>query len=1047
MADVEGLPEETRRLQESFASIGIPVEGDPAGIAGAHMQAAIITFLNQLSQVFVEKQTPSTLENYDSAKVAIIQEAVNDRKILRSGENYTRHQKLGALINRDYKTLGIDSAINPIHIRLRSKIDDFYNSYSPEQAAAKSLEFLSGYDRDVKDTYERLKNHAPQMLSTLPTGFQLLENADRVFADIAALADAGLFDEALAPEVLAQADPVVQLQRRVETFRETLGLPPGNAWEEREQNGLIRFLQGLQGQTHYAEGWDGPEDGLYTEEYATHLAARVEALPESTEEEREEKTRMQRVVSGLEEMRANPAIELLPKPPMSEEEAIMIVKGALEQFGPILNEQLAAKKAELEGEEGLVANFKRMLAPKILDIQIPEVTPGDKFRMQDQSALQAVLTVLSHARVLDIPGGEPWVYTPETGTHLLAKAPAYLRELAKDESLPAETRQELEELTKDNTAIEKLVEALDTLYANDRISYLKLFRDKPADLAVWHKKVLLDTVEGLKAENPAFLPLMDAMARGYSGFGLHDFLTEGDAPDFDPEVKDRRDQQEEHLASLYKDARAGWNGSQEDFDAAMTRAAYAASVLPFGSRDRHSAYQERMRRIIKEAGEKGDDYAAQHFALEMMLLHDSINADFGLVRFNDDYRSRSVTVDPAIIGRTFVSKGGGTDYTFDNDDVAKAYNRMQYGFTLELHSSPLVFTANDGTLYVAAIDKQSKVFTIQEFPADEIEAAIAAHKEAGTNDKDTVADLQARFPGFALVVPHAANQSTRHSLVKCWYEAPEELRNAGKLLHERVEKIEADYQRKRGIEEAQEAERIAEEEGDRILPVGPAPYKDGGLRGAFNPQSKAPTPQELKDMHSEAHAIQMLARRLQTGALLISPCTEEMALLERFAGRELRIGEDLYLNNVTKLKSVTLEGEGQEPVLAVYDSEARAIRAVKIPDELLSMSKDELIAALDKPLGMSEEDYRASLTLSAEFKILVDMAENTPDPQRPDVTYVNERTGRIEEGLELRVKNAAERLFKLQDRFSAAACGEEAIDGVHATSLPQKPLIQRLFGI
>lgn len=246
---------------------------------------------------------------------------------------------------------------------------------------------------------------------------------------------------------------------------------------------------------------------------------------------------------------------------------------------------------------------------------------------------------------------------------------------------------------------------------------------------------------------PNLIPMLDGLARQYTGAGLTDLVPALGMIDGVQEKLGGLDQLDPHeqLVESFKRSFKDTKGAaaREDMKEALMKAAATMSNLPFGSEGRRKNYPAAVSQALDAAMvEMGDlkpgdegfnaalDKASQAYATTFIDAMKTLDTKHGGPDFQDNPPFQLYP--PEILRQNLSASGFDIDNNakvISDDEIDKivtTYNNMNYGESSLYNHKPLIFTDNSGKTYIAGIDQKSNMFTIQHLDIKAINEALDA---------------------------------------------------------------------------------------------------------------------------------------------------------------------------------------------------------------------------------------------------------------------------------------------------------------------------------
>lgn len=973
---------EALRLREALGSIGLKETGDEAAL-----RRAALDMLNRFNRLFVDPKAP-LLSTYDPAAMETIKAKIQEEFLVPDNKGVTGLQNFQAIVGKDVSFLVKD--ISPLVKGFASvQLNDIYRKHqdNPDNAATEALKFAAQGNDFAKKMLPRLQDE--RLINHLPAALKLIENRERLFADLEALNKDGLFEA--APQVqgreagadadkagadasaeagddtahdadvsAAQAeetppDPADVKALVLATIKAGIGATLEGAGIDRTDQGLLKQkMLAFQSDAFFSEGWTGPKNGLYSDEFAGHLAIRAAAMPETTDAEKQAKVDMQAFTEALKTASEEYGLDLVsPKDRMSPAEASVVVEAALGPMGRTINGFLAGKQREMgnaqaemqefAGSFDLSGIFKTLArGSSLLKVRVPEVeNPDEVFDMRSQAALQALLKVLGDPNVMNIPhlakGG---VYEPALGQQIIGQADFLKGSLKRQ--MAAEQFAEIEPmLTQEN--LQQFIDALDVLHENGRIARESLFvNNKAAELPVLNAEILTQKVDQLGRENPDALKLMDGLLRQYTGvYGIPALLAGNEA--LEGEI-DPSKTPEARLQEFYKNAKAKHiadGGTHEEFSAEMILILNTILAMPFGSAEQRASFSAGVRDSVKNAAAESDPArASEVFAAGVVSASAGMAGGPAGFKHEGD-PSRGVASHPQLEGATFTS--GGKAYT--GEEIRALYDSMNAARgAVRGTEAALFFTDDKGETFAAAIHEESGLFMVEKVNAENMRSLLTADDVVSR-----AGELRQDDPAFGLVF-----QKTRN-LGLSYVDFAHTVLTAGDVPTLGQEMAAGYAEKVEHIRQAaaQEAERKAP-----VIPVSnalpPSLAQGGGEAGADAPLWRRGLPASEVDVASagagpapvrqspedEAESDRLRktlteeAAPLRRYPVVLQPGDPRLEVFQAATGQEWRIGASP--GSSFQLKGVDMSrSSGSGAQVAWYDAKEKIVKIADAPVEMV----------------------------------------------------------------------------------------------------------------
>lgn len=696
-------------------------------------------------------------------------------------------------------------------------------------------------------------------------------------------------------------------------------------------------------------------------------------------------------------------------PPMTVIGATTIVEEALKGLAPTINGALEGAQAKMQGNElgslaaqfGLSGLFESFTQVGILDHRIPEITTVDAvFDLRSQASLQALMIFLSDPMVMNLPGENKWYYTPEKG-QLILQGLDDLKQRVK-QMLGEEEYNRLgleEQLTRENLA--PLIEALDFLATQDppRISQQLLFSQSVEiddNVEALFRNILdvpTDQTEidylagfgahrmtGIAENNPGMLKLADSLTREFTTqFGIHDLMPELRGVDTIGQI-DGALTREQRLSQFYKEARAkhAENGHGDTFNQDLMILVGTINTLPFGSASYRQQYLHIMRRAAERAGAISDpDQAAQVFATAVTEGMNTLYQNHGRPDYQQYYKRETPSWRPGLENITVTS--GGTE--FSATEIARLYDQYHtvapgnpYRENLktdviDMHG-PVFFKDDEGNTYIAGIDKESMVFSVERLDVEGFRARYnewTARYEANEINmdefKEALDGMRDEFPGFDLLVgiqtplDAAATMMNSHILSRV------------QTLSSLVSNYQSDFDTLRGVVETERAREEA------LIPQNARGVGTDGrtepVIDRFNPAARGtvfddPT-RTREQIMSDIDQLRDFANfQLNSTPRVIMP--HETGIIDMLHrndahgpdGQPLKLPVGAYAGSASlRVEKLDLPPRGTGgPLIAFYDGSQRSIRVIETPDYLADPAQRQALMDMASQGADSEEFMR-----------------------------------------------------------------------------------------
>ncbi|MEZ5814507.1 MAG: hypothetical protein R3E13_07320 [Alphaproteobacteria bacterium] len=1005
MADLSSLTIEIDALKHSLRSAGVEV-GVAIDAPEEDLRLGLVAFLGKMNKVFGADTSIVSGDTYDPKVVENIRKGL--QKILNEKDagGKTEFECFEAIargrkedvdfITKDVTgtSWGFDKQKHA-----RKTLNEIYaeNSADPLKASRHVLLQLSEWEQGDQDDkvkpvttfLGRLITDAPTLWHDIPLLVEFVRDSESTLNNLETLHGAGFFEDAVDAQALAELDEGQKLDADIKLVQATIGAPADGQWDDGDRLLFKELMRGFQHDPYFAEGWGGERNGVYTDEFKAHFAARVEAMPESSEDERLRKEGFRQYVAALETMEERGLKLRLARDEFTPESATRHVEEVLQMLAPELNAQLeiAAKKNKLPSAlQEMLAVFGAAPDMGILKHRIPEVTKvDDVLDMRSQASLQGVLTLLSHPMLLGIKGGDSWRYTPEVGQHIVNNLDTLKKNLSG--FMSEEDLEKFDELLEEKN-VRKFIDALDHLYergliAGERIEYdralvpaytRELFNrlltsqlddeGKPID---GHAQAMKDAgaerMMDLVNTNPDMLRLLDTLTIEYTGrAGIARLMPEIEMPPIFSAGGDVRDEfanagkvRSQQLYDFYKAARERHSGTAEEFNNDIFYLINTVATLPFGDAAYRGAFAQELGEVVKAAGAQSDpDKAAEVFAKgvseKVAALHkDGVPA---YKRYFEGDADAAQRMNPRLRALEIVSGG----HTYTAHDFKQAYDdymsfkaqalrgKMQKG-----GQGYVVFKGDKGPdgredYYLMAVDKDSGVFSVEKIDAGVL--AGIAKEHADKHYTEVWKLMEEASPAFALARSASPGAG--------WAELSAQI-GAGDVPA--FKDFAQDYRK-----QAELIERAVLEKGLRDAPSQTLVVSDEEFYG------RPDAPRGGIDVipHHDVAGLMDVGNAVKNGPVVIQPGEEDLwALLQRNSGKKL------YRPNLG-ISGVDAEGGSPErPVMAHYDRRSAQVRLIEIPDELKGSEGLEVLKGLILP----SQDFPVSEALLGKT-----VAQNVTDP-------------------------------------------------------------------
>ena len=998
MAGITDLPE-AQRLIQALQSIGVQFS-DPQNITEDELRLQSVTFMRQMNQLFGDPD--QLVSNFDAATLAKIRAGIAEDLGTDNQHGKTQLENLQAIVRRDVDFLTEDITGRAYGLvdkqsAARNELEKIYSTNTDDSLATrKVLEFVAKHEDEEKPVSEFLasiRNHAPHILQNLPAAIDVLAKADNVFSDLETLNTQGLFSTAPDPAKLAAIDPQKELKQAVGFIEDAIGVTVDENWTESDAAKLQEFIKKeIISQPYFAQGWSGPIDGVYDADLARHLNSRVAGMPETTQQEQDDKNFAQTFFNALGVIQSR-SLQVTPER-LTATTATQTVETVLLGLAPLLNEKLdeAAQKtdAQLGGLKDLIGIF---VDTSLLEERIPVISKADGiFDLRAQASLQGLLQVLGHKLAMDIPGENDWLYTPATGQFIKDNLGKFKKKLAGFMS-----EEEFEALDKELTdeKVAELITALDYLHAQGRITtdYLLDFEVVIPDYTqnLFQQRVSVgSTVEmkqleelgahrasNLQADNPDMLKLLDVLTQQYvgNGAGLQVLMPELEMADLqlDPAADPKNQLAEFYKLALEKHLKNG--GTKQEFQNDLFILVNTVLALPYGSGQYRHAFNNAMEKAIVDASAKGSpEDAGQAFAEEVTKAAAALTEEHGPAKYRSHYERDVPVWKPGL--QNFSIQSGGQQIeaqdiadAYDNYHIAQPHNgyRDRGVPDVILKHTYIDFKDDDGNIYVAAIDKKSMVFSIEKIDTEKIRAIMDASKPKGQTYDQMVDEMRAADPGFALLYPTDKGQGSLGGPIAMLLETLKSDNVPHFNEFDAVwEKHVKDVRNENHARTQSELGKIPAYMAGKVVPVDQLP------------QTALPNVRE--DLNRSAGEIKtdlnilrkFVADEMTATPRVIMPHERGwLGLLDRNAGWKLPIGNTP--GSGIRVESVEMPSAPyQKPLIATYDERSHRVKVIEMPDYLLDKSTRKALRAAAMESGSSED----SQSVRALMK---DIQDNKPE--------------------------------------------------------------------
>jgi len=744
MAGLADIPQETiESLERGLASLGLDV-GAIDGEADDALRAGTLQALQTLNRMFANGQADGGV--YSPEAMAAIRAGV-EGFMTSEGDSLSQFAMLKALVDQDYDALGLG-------LMQRGAVSSFFANGSVAESMPALLEFIAQQPdyAHIATLLERIPAH---IMDDVPAALEFLAEHESYLGAIDALGAAEFLlvdgDGAAAPVIpdaeVSEGDVEVAVDAEVET--------PVSAAQI--QASVMTVQLGLQQLIPYVQ---------------SELDAK-----------RDEAQDMMDQIDG----KGSGAAEFIDGFILSTVE------------GSDLGQRLA----------DMGRNWaKDMITSRLANVHdIPaagDLTDG-VLDLHDQAALQGVLFLL--ATKFEINGVERTPYSPELGRLLFAEfenssfadqESIVLGMMSEDarvgyDALDDEGKRALveAEFAGIKEQIDLVISALDTLDSAGVLVQQRLYNLETASVSQVTHDIFQEYTDAHQGA-PAQVALLNGLVNQFTGgLSLRDMtgstLPEG-VRDFDASMSDA-----ENMAAFYQEAFDALGAtSAADFEDKLDIDVMLdmLETTPFGGEARRDAFRDIVQQALAAARRAEAENAGTDVSITALLASafgDSMQAGIGALDANPetqpDYlfmRDRPIVVDPRLENFSIVSD----DRIVTEDDIFAAYRAQNNDFKSlnpdypeaalwGVDHEPMFIRADDGQVYVAVIDLESRVLQIEPLHVEALEAAIEAQVENGGRvDPDALSEIS---PGFDLIFQRGDWGTWNH--FKSYEDFPNQIRS------------------------------------------------------------------------------------------------------------------------------------------------------------------------------------------------------------------------------------------------------------------------------
>lgn len=960
---------EALRVKEALGSIGLIRSGDAAALRRSSVDA-----LNRFYRLLVDDPNPPTVSTYDPGVVAKIKDGISSEFLKPDAKTgVTGLQNFQAVVEGNVSFLVKDL---PVAQRVVASLalESIYKKYPDDRnrAVVEVLEFVSQGNEFAKKILPKLR--AQGLINHTPAVLGLIKNSEQFFTDFETLEKAGLYSAApaqaagvqedksgvsaaavaagsagavdpasSAPMEEVPPDPAQILVQAVSTIKAAIGAPPGGEIGRADQDLLKQKILAFQNDAFFGEGWTGPKNGLYSGEFAAHLIARADSMPEGTEAEKAAKGDVRTFALALKTVSDDYGVDLIsPKDKISPAEASQNVEMALGLMGPVLNGLLEEKSQQLNGKmaempdflRGLVGMMAQTQAGSLLETRIPQVETADAvFDMRSQGSLQALLIVLGDRNVMNIPGLANGLYDPEAGQQILNNV-GPLREKLRAEMAPEKFAEIESVLTREK--LQPVIDSLDVLHAAGKIAREPLFvNNRAAELPGLAAGILTEEVSRLGQENPDALKLADGLIRQYTGFyGISGLLPGNEGLEQEIDVSKAPEKRLEEFYTKAKAKHLADGGTHESFNSEMLLILNTVLVLPFGSGEQRNLFNAGVREALSmAAGESDPARAAEIFARGVTSTGEEMAGKFGVAGFRQAYDdSRGVVWHPRLEGSSFSS--GGKIYTAA--DIAKRYDDMNAARgAMRGMEGALFFKDDNGDTHVAAIHEETRMFMVVKVDKANMEKILQSGGDAAV-----IAEMKKTDPGFGLVFQPSGYLVSSYVgfaervVAGGFASLPQEMAPQQNVAIGRT----VDAQEKEG--EKKPTIRLSSAPPPSFSSAQPA-ADGGGKRGRGSVSGDGQVysvPHETGEVGANNSALRKeltdVGASLRKMPAVLHPGDPRLDVLQAAAGQEWRIGASY--KKPFQLSGVDMSrADGAGPQVSWYDWKEKTVKVATAPEEML----------------------------------------------------------------------------------------------------------------
>lgn len=466
--------------------------------------------------------------------------------------------------------------------------------------------------------------------------------------------------------------------------------------------------------------------------------ARAEALIETIESGRASPDELQAAASVLEDPDASEedkeeAREYLRQTGVGENIAAFIDEFLLlgqHDWGSQLVE--AGQRWAVETIRGRIAAYNDLPS-------VDSFTIGDgRLDIHEQTALQGILFLM--AEELGIPGEDNWRYTPQLGEAILSRLPSLPLEQKEelilmvlgdsdvtlsdiiegyDDLSDVEKNEQLGLLITEN--LQTYIDHLDTAYEAGILTQAQLYMTEDMRIPPLTEEIFSEFVQGhndslnshyeqdaATADDVAMLNLL--VHEFTEGLDLADLQIEG----FEPMDTDIFGTDAESIAARFQEM------YREDVD--LEKLGQMVETLPFGTDTRRQMFRTLLQEM-EEQERQGTTVAilATMFGEGIVAINEHAGGGSGYIYVEQ----RPITIDPRLDNFSLSVDGA----EISAEEIFALHRAENNNFEFGQRYQPSYFRAEDGNIYVAAIDIESRVFQIEQLDLDGWRTTVASNPD------------------------------------------------------------------------------------------------------------------------------------------------------------------------------------------------------------------------------------------------------------------------------------------------------------------------------